>query len=317
MVHRITQEEFGPVHSRESLIVHRHACAPETTQNIIFVHGLNGRRYSTWGKFPHLFFEDHPSVDVSLYDYASGLRRIRRGASMSPADHATLLAEVIRDEEYAQTVLIGHSMGGLVCMGAVQKMIESGLRTKDGVAVSDRVAGLFLMATPMAGSLRAVPPFSWLSSDGRVLRAHSGYARGIGECFTNKLVIDIDCAGNGGLRDRHCVPTYGVIGMKDMWVDRFSAGVSIPVNQKKHASRTHTSVTKPSGREDDIYNWVRLRIADCFDHAGRCPSRRQAPAAGDPGARPAVQRPAELYERIMKSLPEDRRMIFPPQDWGS
>src|SRR4051812_15145803 len=57
VVHRLRQDAFEPVkngsvHSDEPLILHKHASAPETTQSVIFVHGLNGHRYSTWGNFP-------------------------------------------------------------------------------------------------------------------------------------------------------------------------------------------------------------------------------------------------------------------------
>ncbi len=316
MVHRLTQDVFGPLpssstYAKESLVVHTHASAPETTQNVIFVHGLNGRRYSTWGKFPYLLFDDYPSIDVGMYDYASGLRRLRRG-SMRLRDHATLLAEAIREGDYTQTVLIGHSMGGLLCMAAVQKMIDSEFRTKDGTPTINRVAGVVLMASPLAGSLRVVPPFSWLSSDGRVLKAHSELALQINECFTNKLVIN--CSAEGAIGRRHCVPTFAVVGLRDKWVDRYSSGVSIPANQKKHAAGSHTSVTKPSGREDDVYNWVRLRLKDCLDHVIRCPSRHHKPSAEHTRKSPEVRLPTESYERVMKELPEDRRIIK-PQDW--
>jgi hypothetical protein len=294
--------------------VHKHASAPETTQNIMFVHGLNGRRYSTWGKFAGLFFEDYPSMDVALYDYASGLRRIRRG-SVNLSDQAILLAEAVREEDYTQTVLVGHSMGGLLCMAAVQKMIDSQLCAKDGTPVVDRIAGVFLMATPLAGSLRVIPPFG-LFSDGRVLRAHSSFTREINSCFTNKLIIN--CAGNGLIDQKHCVPTYAVIGLRDKWVDRYSSGVSIPANQMKHAPRTHTGVIKPSSREDDVYNWVRLRVGDCLNHIARCPGKAERPAAQETGARPdIIEVPADAYDRVMKSLPDDLKIIIRRQDWGS
>jgi hypothetical protein len=320
VAHRLIQAAFEPLssesaHAREPLVVHQHASAPETTQNIIFVHGLNGYRYSTWGKFPDLFFEDYPNVDVALYDYASGLRRIRRGSSMRPEDHALLLAEAIREEDYTQTVLIGHSMGGLLCMAAVQKMIDSDFRTKDDTPAVDRVAGVVLMAAPLAGSLRVIPPFSWLSSDGRVLRAHSDLVKGIHDCFTNKLVIN--CTGEGSIGRRFCVPTYAVAGLRDKWVDRYSSGVSIPTNQMKHADGSHTSITKPSSREDDVYRWVRLRIMSCLDHTVQCRSRLQRPSGQDTGTPPDAEFSPEMYDRVKKSLPADHRIIIRPQDWGS
>jgi alpha-beta hydrolase superfamily lysophospholipase len=317
VVHRLVQDAFEPLpkrsaHTTEPLVIHKHASAPETTQNIIFVHGLNGQRYSTWGKFPSLIFEDYPSVDVALYDYASGVRRVRRG-SLNLRDHATLLAEVMREEDYAQTVLVGHSMGGLLCMAAVQKMIDSEFRTKDGTSAVDRIAGVFLMATPLAGSLRVIPPFG-LFSDGRILRAHSSFTREINSCFTNKLVIN--CTGRGPIDRRHCVPTYAVVGLRDKWVDGYSSGVSIPANQMKHVPRTHTGVTKPSGREDDVYNWVRLRISDCLNHIAQCPGKSQRPGAQEAGAQ-LLEIPGDAYDRVMKSLPDDLKMIIKRQDWGS
>jgi pimeloyl-ACP methyl ester carboxylesterase len=86
-------------------------------------------------------------------------------------DHAALLAEAIRDEACTRAVLIGHSMGGIVCLAAVQKLIDDWLRTKDGRMAIDRIAGVILMAAPLAGSLRAFTPLSWVVTDGLVLRA--------------------------------------------------------------------------------------------------------------------------------------------------
>jgi pimeloyl-ACP methyl ester carboxylesterase len=268
VVYRLPQHSFEPlvrasVHAKEPLVAHVHAAAPSAERGAILVHGLNGRRYSTWGKFPGLLFEDYPDTDVGLYGYSSGIRFLRRGA-MPLRDHATLLAEVIRDEAYARTVLIGHSMGGILCLAAVQKLIEDRLRTKDGRLAIDRIAGVILMAAPLAGSLRAFRPLSWLVTDGMVLRAHSGFVTQIQECCTNKLVID-NGIGNS-VPDRHYVPVYAVVGLRDKWVDRYSSGVAIPVNQKKHAAGSHTSVPKPSGREDPVYRWLCGQVVDCFEN---------------------------------------------------
>jgi hypothetical protein len=296
------------------LVIHQHALAPETTQNVIFVHGLNGQRYSTWGRFPDFFFEDHPTIDVALYDYASGIRRLRR-RSVNLSDQAILLAEAIREGDYTQTVLVGHSMGGLLCMAAVQKMIDSQLCAKDGTPTVDRIAGVFLMATPLAGSLRVIPPLGCFS-DGRVLRAHSNFTREINSCFTNKLIIN--CSTRASTDDRHCIRTYAVIGLRDKVVDRYSSGVSIPANQMKHVPRTHRGVNKPSGREDDVYNWVRLRVGDCFNHFTQCPGKAGRPApleAGNQGE--MIEIPADAYDRVMKSLPDDLKFIIKRQDWGA
>jgi len=329
VVHRLSQEAFEPIASSsagsaEALVIHRHANVPETTQNIILVHGLNGQRYPTWDKFPGLLFDDYPSVDVSLYDYASGLRRWRRGASIRLEDHALHLAETIGEEDYAQTVLIGHSMGGLLCMAAVRSMIDSGLNVhSDGTPTVNRVAGVILMASPLAGSLRAVWPFNWLTADGRVLRAHSQLARSINECFTNQLVIN--CIQDGGISARYCVPTYAVVAMRDRWVDRYSSSVSIPANQQRHVRGSHTSIVKPSSRDDDAYRWVRLRIKDCFEHKPHCGSRGLGGSSGE-GSHPRVdistrdsviELTLEEFDRLRKDLPEGYRFRLRGRDWGS
>ena len=54
----------------------------------------------------------------------------------------------------------------------------------------DRIAGLFLMATPEAGSLR-VPPLIWrLSLDARVLRAHSPFVTEVNKRFADRVDTD-------------------------------------------------------------------------------------------------------------------------------
>jgi pimeloyl-ACP methyl ester carboxylesterase len=319
VAYQITQKNFKALSSEspnasDPLIIHKHTDVPETTQNILFVHGLNGSRYSTWGKFPDLFFEDHPSVDLSMFDYRSGLRRIRRAGSVRPEDQATLLAEAIRDEDYTQTILIGHSMGGLICVEAVRQMIESEFRTKEGAPVIDRIAGMILMATPLAGSLRAARPLSWLSCDGRILAAHSQFVTRIQKFMTTKLATN--CTEISAISRRHCVPTYAVTGLRDKWADRYSSAVGIPDNQIKHFGVPHTQVTKPSSREDVVYDWVRLRTKDCLNHVAQCPSRfrgSQTPEAGSPVE---FQLSAEALKRMIK-LAADMGIIIRHPDWGS
>lgn len=321
MVNRVIQDRFkilpnGSAESSEPLVVHRHANAPETTQSIILVHGLNGQRYKTWGNMPGFLFEDYPSVDVGLYDYSSGMRRLRRASSVQLEDHARHLAETIGEEGYAQTILVGHSMGGLLCMAAVRCMIDSGLNVhSDGTPTVRHVAGVILMASPLAGSLRAVWPFNRLSRDVRVLRAHGRFVQAIGSCFTNQLVTS--CAQNGPIGERYCVPTYAAIALGDRWVDGYSAGVGIPANQQRHVHRSHKSIVKPLNRDDDAYKWLSLRIKDCFGHAPVCKSipSNIFPDVGQTAD--GVELTIEQFERIKKDLPPGARLYLRDRDWGA
>ena len=59
----------------QALVIHRR----ENRGNrnlVVFVHGLGGQRYGTWGCFPQVIFEEFPHVDVGLYEYRTLFRRL-------------------------------------------------------------------------------------------------------------------------------------------------------------------------------------------------------------------------------------------------
>jgi pimeloyl-ACP methyl ester carboxylesterase len=127
-------ETFVDSDAHEPIIVHG---ASETMpgQLILFVHGLNGHRYRTWGRFP-LLFRDHTHYDIGLYGYTSGYGRISKLSAKFDMQ-AEELAHQLRDCAYPQIVLIGHSMGGLLCMAAIETYLTEGpLQPLSGSLVS-------------------------------------------------------------------------------------------------------------------------------------------------------------------------------------
>ena len=138
----------------EALTIHKRSDG--NTALVIFVHGFGGSRYgekSTWGNFPQFLFEDIPELDVGLYEYRTLFGRMASpGKSVSLPDEAEAFADIIRDrKEYQRVFLIGHSMGGLLCMAAIAHLLDS--RQQDVIL---RIGGLILMATPQAGSQRVL-----------------------------------------------------------------------------------------------------------------------------------------------------------------
>src|SRR5262245_57251393 len=129
----------------EPLVIHRKLKSNKAL--IIFVHGLGGSRYgkdSTWGNFPVFLYDDLPHCDVGLYEYRTLLRRAKFWKSVSLSGEAEVFGGIIRDiSDYQTIILIGHSMGGLLCMAAITYLINTNQRT-----VLSRVGGLMLMATP-------------------------------------------------------------------------------------------------------------------------------------------------------------------------
>jgi HAD superfamily phosphoserine phosphatase-like hydrolase len=226
---------------------------------VVFVHGLGGSRYgkkATWGKFPGFIFADLPGVDVGMYRYRTLFERLRFTRSVDLEVEARVFADIIRDASYySRVILIGHSMGGLLCKGAIWHLFQNNARD-----VLTRIRGLVLMATPQLGSQR-LPRFLWnLSWDARALRPHNNLVTSLSEGFVNnfneRVTEDVPA--------RIPLPTYAVLATADHWVDRLSAGLNLPASQIKNVTGSHASIVKPADNTNDSYQFVRTKIEECL-----------------------------------------------------
>lgn len=265
-MHLVEDDIYTPVPSGHEaydapLVIH---CRPGVarTRLVLFLHGLGGRRYDTWGTIPRYVFEDCSDAAVGLYDYRSGFRGLLPWSTASLPDLAKELADVVRDSQFTRIVMVGHSMGGLLAKATVKDLIDSGVKSVDGYPSIARVAGLILMATPQAGSLRVPGALGMLTRDGRSLRAHSRFVTELNETFKNR----IDNTGAALVHVDHeaSIPVFGVIGLRDAWVDRLSASLDLPRSQTKNVRESHTSIVKPASRHDGSYEWIVGRIKDCL-----------------------------------------------------
>ena len=155
------------------MVVHQRTEPTANNKLALFVHGLGGRRYgkhSTWGNFPRFMSEDFPELDIGMYQYRTLTGRFVFTKSVSLEEEARVFADVVRDQlaSYANIVLIGHSMGGLLCKAVIHELVGRGDRN-----TLERIGGLMLMATPQLGSLRVPGFFGLLSYDARALKPHS------------------------------------------------------------------------------------------------------------------------------------------------
>jgi hypothetical protein len=153
-------------------------------------------------------------------------------------------------------------MGGLLCKAVIKEFIDSQTCTPRGELAVGTVSGLFLLATPQAGSQRVPRFFAPLTADGRVLRAHSHFVTEINGRFADRVSTDID----GGIPKgrRICIPSYAALATGDIWVDVLSASMSLSRNQIKTVRGTHTSIVKIKSREEGIYSWLTERINSCM-----------------------------------------------------
>lgn len=248
----------------QSIVVHRRN-GSSATRIILFVHGLGGSRYgkdSTWGNFPKFIFEDVSDLDVGLYQYETLWRRLKFGAQVPLDREADVFAGIVRDElaSYRDIILVGHSMGGLLCKALITRLIHDGR-----MDLLDRIAGLFLLASPQLGSLRVPWILSLFSLDADALKPHGPLLADIARTFEDHLLVDRDAVSY----DKPVIPAFAVMGASDFWVDQLSAGIGLPTRQKKMAIGTHTEVVKPRSKDSPVYSWVRDQVNNClsrFEH---------------------------------------------------
>ncbi len=292
-------EEFrvlddADVPADEPLVVHDGGREP--SRLVVFVHGLGGSRYGTWGDFPRFVFEDFrdAGVAVGLYGYRTAAGRLRRSSSLDLEREATILADTVRDlpSTCQRVIIVAHSMGGLLAKAAIKSLIE---RHERGALA--RIAGLVLMATPQAGSLRVPSFLAWFSRDAAALEAHGDLVTRITEAFTDR-VSQVPVPGDA---DRFVIPTWAVIAPADQWVDRLSAGLQIPSPRRKEVRGSHTSIVKPRDRTGSAYTFVRNALAECITEIPPPPAHEdQTPPVPGDGDRRAIQ-----LTRLSISLPVD------------
>jgi pimeloyl-ACP methyl ester carboxylesterase len=240
----------------QSIIVHRRS-GGSATRIVIFVHGLGGSPYGTWGNFPKFIFEDVPDLDVGLYQYETLWRRLKFGAQIPLDREAEIFAGVLRDDlkTYRDVVLVGHSMGGVLCKALIRRLIQDGR-----MDLLDRIAGLFLLASPQLGSLRVPGFLSWISTDARALKPHGPLLEEISRTFEDNLLLD----SNAIAYDKPVIPTFVLKGASDFWVDALSAGIGVPTRQQRTVVGTHTEIVKPRSKDSPAYCWVRGQVENCL-----------------------------------------------------
>lgn len=259
-----TQTEFRYTGDKElpdddPIAIHRRTDPTRSTSLIVLVHGLGGSRTGpdpTWGRTPEFLFEDLPGADIGLYAYRTLAQRFRFWRSLRIDAEAEVLAGILRDvEPYREIILAGHGMGGLLCMGALCVLIETGQRK-----ALERVRGLILAATPQAGSLQAPGLLPLFSDDAWALRPHGEWTTKVNRVFADHVSIDERSPAAG----RAVIPAWAMVSAADAWVDRLSAAMQIRSDRLKIVRDTHTSVVKPASKDHDGYQWLRAAAASCL-----------------------------------------------------
>lgn len=240
----------------EPLVVHKRDQLSFNRDLIIFVHGLGGDRYDTWENFPKFLYEDLSNFDIGLYYYRTSWRRLNFTASVDLEDEALVLADIIRDADYDRIILIGHSMGGVLCKAAIKDLI-----TRNDQIALNRLSCLFLIASPQAGSRRVPRILSWLSRDFFALYVHNKLLTVIEEIFTNRVTVEANTVET----DKFVIPTWAILSVEDFWVDSLSAGLNLQSSRKIRVRGSHKMLAKPESKDDDSYIWILRHIRECLN----------------------------------------------------
>jgi len=211
---------------------------------IVFIHGLGGSGYGTWGSIPsHVYGDPQRAADVGIFDYVSGKRRRLR---VSPA-----LNEVVRELltqleglQYQRLVFVCHSMGGIIASTLLRRSHELS-RAHGKPPVVQRASGVLALASPRAGARMIV--FGGLK-DARFLRAHNEVVCANEEFFTNQVNTHVDERG----QVRFQIPVWAATATSDRYVDRFTATFGLPVDQISTFRGSHSSFLLGG----DVASWV-------------------------------------------------------------
>ncbi|WP_231996341.1 hypothetical protein [Mycobacterium scrofulaceum] len=239
--------------------LHLRMLPPRTDSVVVFVHGLNGDGYLTWGEFPKRMFESTYGVtpDVAVFDYFSGRRRYLRVRPSVP-QVAEELARCIVELQgiYDQVFLIAHSLGGLIAKDAVRIYLQQYSQEPDSVK---RLAGLLHFASPLKGSKWAVR-FAWPAViEIRYLWRGAKYQSDIHEFFDSNVdTTDLDRRGNRA----YMLPIYAAYGEHDCVVGRKSATYGVFHKQRHPFSTGHSKIVKPTTASYEQVTWVENKLID-------------------------------------------------------
>ncbi|MHA7665937.1 alpha/beta fold hydrolase [Mycolicibacterium sp. HS_4_1] len=265
------------------LNLHRHR-DQDAKRLIVFVHGLNGGGYHTWGNFPRLVFDDpaRDPMDVALFDYCSGLRR-RIGKRPPVPVVAKILTERLQDLsiDYDEIFIIAHSMGGLIAADALRNYVT---QRDEEPGLLRVLAGMIDISTPWNGSKFATARIRLLINEWELLQEDSTYQQDIRSYLRTK----VDSTGTVEIaKDAHKIPIWAFVGSRDRIVDRTSATLGIDERQIRTVDNGHRKIAKPRRLSSQVVaqarnitdgiTLLRVRIRD-VEKVARNATRPRAPA---------------------------------------
>ena len=233
--------------------------------DIVFIHGLDGDRWNTWGDqnaqfyWPKWLSEQNPDVGVWTVGYDASSSDWT-GNPMGIGDRSESILRQMRNQGIGKRpiLLICHSLGGII---AKRMIVDSAIRSDEvNVEFINQIKGVAFLATPHSGSdagtlakiVKAYRPSELvprLDKDDDTLRNLN---------ISYRSIVPKRNIGTLPLAEKYDVPVVGRV-VTESSADPGMGGdiKAIPVNE------THLSICKPKSADNDVVAEV-SRFIDKF-----------------------------------------------------
>lgn len=239
---------------------------------VVFVHGLNGHGYETWGDpaspeyWPRALARDVEGLDAWVLHYDAPASNWQR-TSMALQDRASnVLERLLASPELRERplVFICHSLGGLIIKQVLLDLNEQRLRRPEAAELLASTRGVIFIATPHSGSRQA----SWMQRLRLALWPTDIAAALVANSPTLRK-LNVSYRGFADDRRaslRHLVfyETRGT--MAGAIVDPSSSDPGLPGNPPVPIDADHVSICKPLSRTDLVVVKAREFVTSIAGH---------------------------------------------------
>ena len=221
-------------------------------QLIVFVHGFNSGKDTAWGQFPALLMADPVFTDFNLHRFGYPTSLV--GQVSNIRDQGELLASLLRETllTYHSTMLVGHSIGGLVILHALLSLEGQSLNLLLNTDVK-----VLTFGTPYSG-VQNTALFHVLGnaqiSNVEVLNSELYNLKQSWEQRFNRTAGPVE-------RVTPQVPLYAYYGTEDGFVLKASA-CGGPVKSCEAVDGDHNTMVKPIDREHLAYQKLRTKALE-------------------------------------------------------
>ena len=244
------------------------------SEAIIFVHGLGGDLYTTWGAkgSPATFItrlaDAFPKAAVYSCGYSTGVKRVLHFSpkKLDFEELAEIWRGYIRDallHRHSSVAIVCHSLGGVLTMTALRQLATYEKDFELGLQEGESNLTLFMMGVPQHGT--QTRGTGWFNRELKVLTYNDKVVRDNTEFWQSRMRQPEDAR----IPDHIPVAVYAVVSKADHWVPQLSAGDNLSESHIRRFEHSHTDMVKPPETGDfGPYDFVLSRLRARFDTPG-------------------------------------------------